>query len=151
MKLPALFALLCISPFILIAQGDDAQAEKPVGVITKSSVIDTGWVDTSPMGDCPDTHYPVSIELMPLQGDGVRFRAVFIPKPSEGLDYKYVVSERTPKYLASDADYRKQGYVQICHQLVTVMVGNVHQAVWVRSPKEEQDGGEQPATRPESK
>jgi len=105
--------------------------------IAESSVIETGWVDIQPIKSCPETHYPVSIELMPLKGDGVRYKMVFIPKPNERFEYKYAVSERTQRYRTLHSDYTKQGYVQICHQVVTVMSGNVHQAVWVRLVRRE--------------
>ena len=150
MKLSPLLAILCISPFSLVAQSDDAQVEKPTGAITQSSVIDTGWVDSNPIEECPETHFPTIIELMPLPGDGVRFKSIFIPKPSKGFEYKYVVLESTPKYHALHSEYTKQGYIQICHQIVTVMIGNVHQAVWVKSDKREQDDVVQSATAVDS-
>ena len=109
-----------------------AQEEGFAGWSPESAAIDTGWKETNPVGDCPKTHYPASIELMPLPGDWVRFRAIFLPRPSEDFDSRHAVSLRTEEYRKLDAKLKDEGYTQISHQMVTVMIGNVHQAVWIR-------------------
>ena len=113
----------------------EVQAEEVAGWPTKSMVIDTGWVDLDPSTSCPETHYPVCFEIMPLQGDGVRYKAVFIPKPQGDFDYKSAVGIRTEEYEKMNKELIAEGYTQISHQVVTVMVGNVHQAVWVSRNK----------------
>ena len=151
MKLLLQLAILCVLSCSLIAQSNDAQAEQPAGWITESAVIDTGWVDSNPIGECPKTHYPICVEVMPLKGDGARYKAVFIPKPKGDFDYKCAVGIRTREYRKLNKDLVEKGFIQISHQVVTVMIGNVHQSVWVSRTKREQDGADQPATAPESK
>ena len=116
-----------------------AQEEGVAGWTPESAAIDTGWKEVNPIGTCPKTHYPVSIELMPLPGDGVRFRVIFLPRPSEDFESRHTLNLRTEEYRKLDTELKKQGYVQISHQMVTVMIGNVHQAVWIRSANGERD------------
>ena len=113
------------------------QAEEPIKWPTKSMVIDTGWVNSDPSASCPKTHYPVCVEIMPLKGDGARYKAVFIPKPKGDFDYKSIVGIKTEEYEKLSKDLMAKGFIQISHQVVTFMVGNVHQAVWVSHTKRE--------------
>ena len=113
------------------------QAEKPVPPPTESMVVDTGWVNVDPSSSCPKTHYPVNVEIMPLEGDGVKYKAVFIPRPEGDFDYKSVVGIRTDEYEKISKELTDKGYIQISHQVVTIMVGKVHQAVWVTRKKSE--------------
>ena len=151
MKLPLQLAILCVLSCSVIAQSDNAHAEKPAGWITESSVIDTGWVDSNPIGHCLNSHYPICVEIKPLAGDGVRYKAVFIPKPKGEFYYKCVVGIRTAEYEKLNEDFIAEGFIQISHQVVTVMIGNVHQSVWVSRIKREQASARKPATRHESK
>ncbi len=98
-------------------------------------VIDTGWVDSDPSASCPETHYPVCVEIMPLVGDGARYKALFIPKPKGDFDYKSIVGIKTEEYEKLGKDLTAKGFIQISHQVVTLMTGNVHQAVWVSHAK----------------
>jgi len=75
---------------------------------------------------------------MPLEGDGARYKAVFIPKPKGNFDYKSVVGIKANEYETLNKDLSAKGYVQVSHQVVTLMQGKVHQAVWVSSAKREQ-------------
>ena len=127
------------------------RAEEAVTWPTKTSTIDTGWVDLDPSASCPETHYPVIVEIMPLEGDGARYKAVFIPKPKGNFDYKCAVGIRTGEYEKLNKDLMAKGFIQISHQVVTVMIGNVHQSVWVSRTKREQAGADQPATAPQLK
>ena len=122
---------------VLTLAAADVQAEEAVKWPTESKVIDTGWIDSDPSASCPETHYPVCFELMPLPGDGVRYKAIFIPKPRDDFEYKSAVGVRTDEYQKLSKDLMAKGFVQISHQVVTVMVGNVHQAVWVSRAKRE--------------
>lgn len=90
-----------------------------------------------PSSSCPKTHYPVNVEIMPLEGDGVKYKAVFIPRPEGDFDYKSVVGIRTDEYEKISKELTEKGYIQISHQVVTIMVGKVHQAVWVTRKKSE--------------
>jgi len=132
MKIPNIIAF---AMFSLMVNG--LQAEEAVKRPIESKVIDTGWVDSDPSASCPETHYPVCFEIMPCPGDGVRYKAVFIPKPKGDFDYRSAVGVRTEEYEKLSKDLTAKDYVQISHQVVTIMIGNVHQAVWVSRTKRE--------------
>ena len=127
MKIYHIFAfVLCL--FLI----NSLHAEEASKWPTESRVVDTGWVNSDPSASCPKTHYPVCIEIMPLKGDGARYKAVFIPKPKGDFDYKSTVGIRTEEYEKLSKDLGSKGFVQISHQVVTLMIGDVHQSVWVR-------------------
>ena len=128
-----ILVLLLVRPSVSVMQAEDANRWP-----TQSMVIDTGWVDHDPSKRCPETHYPVCVEIAPLDGDGARYKAVFIPKPKGDFDYKSVVEMRAEEYRKLNADLIATGFIQISHQVVTLMHGDVHQAVWASRKK----GGE---------
>ena len=132
MKIQTIIALVMF--FLMV---NALRAEEVVKWPTESKVVDTGWVTSDPSTSCPETHYPVCFEIMPLKGDGVRYKAIFIPKPNGDVDYRSVVGVRTDEYEKRNKDLMAKGFVQISHQVVTIMVGNVHQAVWVIRKKRE--------------
>ena len=133
MKIQYIIAIILFSFAI-----SGVRAEEVVTWPTKTSTIDTGWMDQDPSASCPETHYPVIVEIMPLPGDGAKYKAVFIPKPKGNFDYKSVVGIKTNEYETLNKDLSAKGFVQVSHQVVTLMQGKVHQAVWVSSAKREQ-------------
>lgn len=115
----------------------DVRVKEPVQW-PPTSTIDTGWVDLDPSASCPETHYPVIVEIVPLAGDGESYKAVFLPKPKGDFDYRSVVGIDTSKYETLNRELSGKGFVQVSHQAVTIMRGHVHQATWVWSGKREQ-------------
>ncbi len=98
-----------------------------------TETIETGWVEIDPSAWCPETHYPVIVEMMALAGDGAKYRAVFIRKPKGDFEYRSVVEMKTNEYETLNRDLSGKGFVQGFHQVVHLMHGRFHQAVWVRS------------------
>lgn len=131
MKIQYIIALVLSSSVV-----NSVLAEEAVASSVKSAVIDTGWVNQDPSATCPETHYPVQVEIMPLKGDGARYKAIFIPKPKDDFEYKSILGMRTEAYEKLNEELLAKGYVQISHQVATIMIGNVHQAVWVSRKKE---------------
>ena len=102
-----------------------------------TETIETGWVEIDPSAWCPETHYPVIVEMMALAGDGAKYRAVFVRKPKGDFDYRSVVEMKTNEYETLNRDLSGKGFVQVFHQVVHLMHGRFHQAVWVWSGKRE--------------
>jgi len=123
--------LLAAMPFVVGTLAAEEVVEEP----NKSIVIDTGWQESQPDDARHKTHYPACVEIMPIEGDGIKYRVIFIQNPTDDFDCKYAVGIAAGEYEHLNAVLIDQGYTQISHQVATVKSGIVHSAVWVNSKK----------------
>ncbi len=79
-----------------------------------------------------NNEYPPVIQAKLLLGDGVAYRALFVPKPTKNFNYqsKYGLSES--HFKTTITELKSNGFVLIYHQQVQLFGGLSHQATWVK-------------------
>jgi len=85
------------------------------------------------LNDIPPNKYPMIIEAAPLVGDGVVFRVLVKPKPSNNFKYRLAYRASENAFIKKNEAYSKLGFTLIYHQKVQLMPGKGHQAVWVKN------------------
>ena len=82
--------------------------------------------------EIPDDSYPILIQAGPLLGDGVAYRYLLVPKPTENFEYKFTFGQNEQNFKSLNLELIESGFTIIHHQTVQLMGGIVHQAVWTK-------------------
>ena len=86
---------------------------------------------TEQLKNIPKDKYPILIQAGPLLGDGVVYRFILTKKPSDKFKYEVAYGIEDIEFKNKNINLVKKGYTLIQHQTAVVMVGTIHQAVWV--------------------